>query len=57
MKEDGHEDEDDMRNIKIQECKSYKEIQGPKLSAIVLEYSNIMKITKVNIGMEENPKK
>ena len=56
IKENEPKEEDDLRNIKIQELKAYKEIQEPNLSETILEYLKPMKTTKENIGTEENPK-
>ena len=56
IKEVEPKEEDDPRNLNIQESKGYKEIQGLNLSATMLGYSKTMKTRRVNIGIEENPK-
>ena len=56
VREDEPKDEDDPRKLNIQQYKGYKAIQGPKLTSTMPEYLKPMKTTKVNIGMEENPK-
>lgn len=56
IKEGQLEEEEDLRNINIQESEGFREVQEPMLSDVALEYSKPMKITKVNIRMPKNPK-
>ena len=50
----GHEDEDDLHNINIPESKWIQDIMAPKMD--IDKFNQPLKIQKVNIGTEEEPK-
>jgi hypothetical protein len=47
-------DEDDPRNIQIEEVEGQREVEGPPLESELIVAS--IKVNKVNIGTVENPK-
>jgi hypothetical protein len=47
-------DEDDPRDIQIEEVKGEREVEGPPLESDVI--SALIKVNKVNNGTVENPK-
>jgi hypothetical protein len=47
-------DEEDPRNIQIPEIEGERGVEGPSL--VVEEFTAPIKVKKVNIGTEENPK-
>jgi hypothetical protein len=47
-------DEDDPHNIQIMEIEGEREVEGPSLQSEV--FSTPIKVKKVNIWMNENPK-
>jgi hypothetical protein len=47
-------DEDDLRNIQIEEVEGERDLEGPPLESEVI--SAPIKIKKVNIGTAEHPK-
>jgi hypothetical protein len=47
-------DEDDPRDIQIEETEGERELEGPPLESEVIVV--LIKVKKVNIGIVENPK-
>ena len=48
------EEEEDPRNVNIPESEGSRDVQGPELE--LLEITEKVKIKKINIGIEEDPK-